>query len=433
MRSTTNIRRALYLTGIALLFALSLAKFAYDVRWLTYPVNDLTVPWVASRAFIDGKNPYNDNQEFGRIWATTQIPSSAGCPDFNCILHLVQMAYPPTALPILAPLAMLNWKAAVYTYLVGSTALVVAMIFMLAQNLRLHWSHPRRLYLIAFALAMAPLHSGIHQSNPNTLVFACLAAGVLFMNRKPYLSGIALAIAMCLKPPVVFLFFAYPWLRRKWKTAFTALAACAAITSTSLLWMQVHHVAWLGPYLDAVASWSALRSARFDSPGLEKFQNLNLQVLAFQLTHSPLWSNIVVGALFAILSAASAFLIYTRVSEKTEAIGIAIVAVLTLLPVYQKIYTAAILIFVLYWAVENWPRRGAKAAIMVMLPLLLPLAAITQVGELSRFVQSHNLGSYFLWNAFFMPIVIWIELFLLLILLPALYRTSKTFGGEKVA
>jgi len=95
------------------------------------------------------------------------------------------------------------------------------------------------------------------------------------------------------------------------------------------------------------------------------------------------------------------------------------------LPVYQLIYTAAILVFVVYWAVEKWPLKKAKAALLIMLPLLLPLVAMTfRIPEVAGFVERHHLGSYFLWNAFVMPHVVWIELFLVAILLTDLYGTT---------
>jgi hypothetical protein len=129
--------------------------------------------------------------------------------------------------------------------------------------------------------------------------------------------------------------------------------------------------------------------------------------------------------LFLALAAVSAVLIRSRVSEENEGLGIAVIAVLTLLPVYQLIYTAAILVFVVWWAIENWPLKRAMAALLMTLPLLLPFVAMTmRISQLAGFVERHHLGSYFLWNAFVMPHVIWIELFLLVILLTDLYSRA---------
>lgn len=427
------VKRCSVYIAIAILLALSVAKFLYeDLYRLTYPVNDLTVPWVSSKSFVAGMNPYNDTQEFERIWAATSVTAKSGCRDFNCILHVYAMAYPPMSLPLIVPLAILPWRDAVYTYLAASTALFVAVVLMLAHKLPRPWRDPRTLYLVAFALAMAPLHSGIHESNLNTLIVALVIAGATFMWTRPYLSGVALAAALCLKPPVAFLFFAYPWIRKKWKAAFTGLAACMVISFSSLLWMKFHHVEWFHSYIGSVAYWSTIGTSRFDAPGPGKFQMLNLQVLVFQLIHSSEWTNIISWSIFLVIAAVTAYLINSRVSDRNESVGLAAVAVLTLLPVYQRFYTAAILVLVLFWAVENWPLGRAKIALLLMLPLLLPVAAMTQVGAFAEFVRRHELGSKFLWSAFFMPHVIWIELFLLLILLWSMALHDKAYIQELV-
>jgi hypothetical protein len=426
MESNPERHRRVCLVGVALLIVLSLAKFVHDVRWLTFPVNDLTTPWVASKAFVAGKNPYNDIQEFERIWAATRVSSTTGGVDYKRILELYPMGYLPSAFPLVAALTPMPWREAVYVYLAGSISLFVAMLLMLARKLEMPWSDLRKMYMMAFALAMAPLHSGIHQSNLNTLTIALLGMGVVFLPRRPYLSGIALALGFCMKPQVAFLFFAYPWLRRKWKTALTGLVACAAISSSSLLWMHFHHIEWFGAYRESVTKFSLPGGANdFYGPGSGKFEMVNLQVLVFQFTHSQNASAVVSWAAFLLLAMVSAFLISARLSEKNEGLGVAIISVLTLFPVYQRIYTAALFIFVLYWAVDNWRLRSAKAALLLMLPLLLPLVAMTQVGALRGFVERHDLDSHFLWNAVVMPHAIWIELFLVAILLAVLYRAPS--------
>jgi len=238
------------------------------------------------------------------------------------------------------------------------------------------------------------------------------------------LSGIALAISVCLKPQVAFLFFAYPWLRRQWRTAFTGLAVCATIFTSSLLWMGFHNINVYRSYLGALAQFNSQDSYNsFTYPGPIRYLLINLQVVVFQFTRSAVESNILSWLLFLILAAASALLIRSRVSEGNEGIDIAIISVLTLFPVYQRIYTAALLVFVIFWALGNWRLTSAKVSLVLMLPLLLPLVAMTRVGALAGFVKRHNLDSHFLWNAVIMPHMIWIELFLVLILLAVLYGT----------
>jgi hypothetical protein len=436
-------QRVACIVGLTMLFAFSMARFVYDLSGKNDSADDLVSPWVSTKVFAEGKNPYNDTAEFDRIASEIRTTSPASCPADSCALDRSRMIYPPSVFPLLSPLSLLPWRAAYRVYVAGSLFLVLAMIFMLAQELQLPWSEARKSYMIAFSMALAPLHASIHVSNLNTLVIGCLGMGVIFLHKRPHLSGVALAIGMCLKPQVAFVLFAYPWLRRQWKAAFTGLIACSTILASSLLWMWIHHVAWwqsymglvIRPYLFSATSISTTQKTAvlsFYDPGPMKYLMTNLQVLVFQFVHSQHWANVLSWALFLFLAAFSALLIVTKVSERNERIGIAIASVLTLLPVYQNFYTASILIFVVCWAVDGWPRRSAKAALLLMWPLLLPLVAMTwRVSSIARVVENHHLSSHFFWNALIMPHVIWIELILLSILLGELYH-SASISGEPV-
>jgi hypothetical protein len=429
------LRRFIYFLVVALLLGLALFKFVFeDALRLAYPFNDLTTPWVTTRAFLDGKNPYNDINEFDRIWAATGIPLPASCADYRCILAIYQPTYPPPALELIAPLGWLSWHAAVRAYTAVSSILFVLMLLLLAHQLPLPWRDLRKLYFVAFALAMAPLHSGIHEANLSTLVVAFLCAGVGLLSKRPYGAGIAIAIAMCLKPQVAVFFFAYPWLRKKWKTAMTSLVACGAFFLSSLAWMKMHHVEWFGAFLSQLSQFSAPggRSSA-EAPGPGKFQLLNLQILTYQLTRSREGSAILAWAIFAPLACAAVYLILRHVSDENESAGIAMVAVLTLLPVYQRFYAAEILLFVVYWAVENGNLRGAKAALLIMIPLLFPFAAMAErTGIAARWIGGHPSALSFLWNDLLLPHVIWIELLLLLILIADLSRRSARLPARGI-
>jgi hypothetical protein len=443
------------LLAAALLLALALAKFVYhDTLRLEYPVNDLTNPWVASQAFLHGKDPYGDMQEFATIWAARGAPPSAQYQDYSRILADLPMLYPPTTLALIAPLGLFHWHTAVWIYVIGSITLFIFGIVVLARNFSLPWSDPRKLYFVAFVLAMAPLHLGSQCANLITLTVVCVCVGVALEPKRPTWSGIAIAIAVCLKPQVAIWFFAYTWLRKKWKTGIAALVVCVIISACSLMWMEIHHVEWFRSFLNALLQSTAPGGVNsVSAPGALKFQMINLQALTFQFTGSLRWSGILAWAIFLVLAGAAAFLIRSRVSDRNESVGIAIVAVLTLLPVYQRFHTAEILLFVVYWAVQNSRLKGARATLLLMLPLLFPfvpwlvvyagvplqfpshhasLAAKVAVA-VERFVKGQNLSQSILWNGFVLPHVIWIELILLVILLASLYRQSPIASAPPLA
>jgi Glycosyltransferase family 87 len=426
---TGSRHRIILIVAVALLFALALAKFIFqDARRLEFPVNDFTTQWVSTIVFMHGKNPYSDNGEYANIWASTRVSPTASLEDYRRILSNYPRIYPPTTPLLIAPLGLLHWRTAVFALSAGSVLLLICALLVMARNLPFSWHDSRKLYFLAFALAMAPLHSGIHTVNLNTLVVACLCAGVGFLSTRPHLSGIAIGIGVCLKPQLAIFFFAYPWLRKKWKIAFSVLVTCVAITAGSLIWLRIHHLEWFTD-LRAEISLCSIPPGRcsFDTADLARLQFLNLQPLIFEFTKSPTWTNNLSWALFAILAGISVVLIHFWVSDRNESAGIAIVSILTLLPVYQNTYSGEILLFAIYWAVENWPAKAAKAALLSMLLLLIPpISGLEQeVGFLGRFVNNHNLGTNVFWNGFLMLHRIWIQLFLLLLLFASLYRKPR--------
>ena len=425
--SGRTIRKIICYAGIACLFLFAISRFVYDAKRLISPVNDLTPIWVSSQAFATGQNPYSNTQELDRIWAAAKMPMIEECKVYDCILHKYPMGYPPSALPIILPFATLSWKTAMYTYLGCSIAFFVGVVLMLAQELQLSWSDPRKLFFVAFALAMAPIHAGIHHSNLNTVVISCLFAAVALMNKRPYSSGLLLAVSMCLKPQVAFLFFAYPWLRKQWKTGMAALGGVVFVTLSSILWLRLHHVEVFRSYLSSLSQFmpaGGINSFYMTSP--RKYTMINMQVLVYQLTHQVTVSNVVAWLVFLSLTALAFILLRSESSRGKDRIDLALISVLTLLPVYQQIYTAAILVFVVYWAVAKLPLRKAQIALLLMLPLLLPLVAMTwSTSSVARFVEHHDLGSHFYWNAFLMPHVIWIELLLATVMLTCAYDENR--------
>jgi hypothetical protein len=428
------MKRACKLVFLWLLFAFVCVRFLYDVRLLGKPDNDFISPWVSAKVFLEGKNPYNDVTEFIRVWPTNQNLSSDNCGAQGCITY--NMVYPPSTLPLVAPLTLLPWKVALWAYLLGSFALILVLLFLMVRKLDAPKMGFKKQYLIGLCLAIAPLHSSIHTCNLNTLVIACMGIGVMLLDRRPNMSGVALAIAMCLKPQVGFLFMVYPWLRRKWRTVFVSVGTCAGVCLGSFLWMYAHHVEWLNLYLATTRAYenSASKSLAltrvtvlsFYSADPVKYLMTNLQVLMFQFAPNIHSANLLSWAIFAALAISTATAILRQGKKARTDVQLALLAVLTLLPIYQNFYTATILVFVIYWAIRNWPRKSAKAALVLMSPLLLPLVAITlNSSKVSRLIYSHHLNSSFIWNTFIMPHVIWIELILAVILIVDMCRTQN--------
>ena len=392
-RMQPTIQRRLLYCSVVLLFAYASAVLLFeDVRHMVLP-NDLSFLWVPTKAFMAGKNPYNDTAEFEKIWADAGVGLSWGCPNYACMLDAFTMGYPPTALALATPLGLFGLRGAIFLYLLLSVSLFLWFLILLARKLPPTVDRGGKLFLVAFTLALVPLHSGIRNSNPNTLVMACLLAAVVWFKHRPGWAGIALAIGICIKPQLVFLFFAYPWLRKQWKIVAYEMAGLVAICAGTLLWLSLHHISWLPAYRQSLAHFSASGGPNsFDTAGSAKFRLINLQILIYQVTHNPRFTIVASGVIFLVMLAFATWFIYTRVSPATESIGFAVISVLTLVPVYQRLCSATILVFVIFWALGNWPRRSAKLVLLSALGMLVPFLSVTKsVGIVVAFVARHHL------------------------------------------
>lgn len=414
----------LYVT-IAVFFLVAICSFVFeDFLHPVGPANDLSVPWVATRTFAEGKNPYNDYAEFERIWAATGIHGAHGCPDYRCILAYYTSGYPPTALALLTPLGALSIQAAVRAVMYLSVAALVIVLLLAAAQMGYGWGDPRTLYFIGFVLAMAPLHGGIHNSNLNTAIFALLLAGAVLLRRQQYWAGVALALAFCIKPQVAILFCAYPLLRKMWKVVAAEVATVLAVSVASLGWMGLHHVAWYGAYRESMARFSSPNGpSSFTSSVPSTFHMIHLQVMVHQFVGSAEAVNVISGMIFLVLFSAAAVPIWRKIDTSTEWLGLAVIAVLTLMPVYQRFYSATVFAFTAYWAIDNWSEEIARALRLVLLTLLVPLVTLTKdFRPVVSFIDTHHLSSNRLWNGLVMSYTVWIELAVAVLLIVQLWR-----------
>jgi hypothetical protein len=408
---------------ITLLFAIVALEFLIDARDIAYPLNDFVPAWTSAVLYASGRNPYapvdpaTGHDLFEQItkpswpWSATRNPST-GCINYDCITGLYPSLYPVSALALFVPLTFLTWQSALAMFLFCSVAVWVGGILVLARSIG---SRIARMLFVAYALAIAPTHTGIHQANPNTLVIGLVFLVVGLAGTNPDIAGIALALAMCVKPQIAGLFLLLLCLRRCWRAAITACVTAGAIVVSAVVWASMHGIAWVSDYAAEMKKLSQPGSVNnFDFPGAGKFQLLNLQVLVYTLTHNIRLSNLITWAAFTCMVVVALWLLRSRDAGLSD--GAAITAILTLIPAYQRIYSAAILVLVIYWAVKHLPEISAKACLLLMAPLLVPGVNLLSTARVQSWAMAHSLGSSWIWNGVVMPHVTWIEIGLFAIL-----------------
>jgi hypothetical protein len=237
-----------------------------------------------------------------------------------------QVYFPPS-LPLFAPLALLPWtlaKAVWITCLVGAAFWFLVAIVRQAKA----WSVPVACLLLSFA----PLHAGFGKGQPSILVCALIAASLA--TPQPYLGGILLGIAACIKPQLALGFLLLAIGLRQGQKLIAACTTGLVVCAAALLWMKP----------GSLATWLSNLSAGTAGSGLMSGSNLN--PLSFQLINV---DTLIPPALFGMLAVSIVYALIAFVTalavarEPDPRMAAAVIAAAVVLVGYQRFYNAQIL------------------------------------------------------------------------------------------
>jgi hypothetical protein len=126
--------------------------------------NDFISPYIQSRALIQGQDPYSPDV-LVRLWPVTGPHRleflAKDLADGSLIAKRgIPTAYPLTCLLLLTPLGALPWPIAHLVWLAVTACLTLGVIWALLSFLTEEVGDWRAYLFVAFALALAPLHTG---------------------------------------------------------------------------------------------------------------------------------------------------------------------------------------------------------------------------------------------------------------------------------
>ncbi|HEX3353108.1 MAG TPA: glycosyltransferase family 87 protein [Terriglobales bacterium] len=384
-------------------------------RW-----NDLTYIYVPARALTQAIDPYDP----------ATFASVCQCGDFAQGVRTHSM-YPWTTFVVMAPLAVLPWTAALYVWTGIQVLLVLLMIWALLSvgNLAGIWAGA----FVVFALALAPLHTGLASGNVSVAAIALCAIAVwLAVSKHDYCAGALIGIAMCLKPQIGICFLVYYALRRAWRVALSGAGMAAGIAVAGAAWLSYDFGAtWFHYFLQNAQGFVAdnkVNDFTYDQP--MRFTLINFQVLFYAIVKNAAFANGIALALGVIMVGVWAWFIWRNSSHSTL-LELSAICVISLLPVYHRSYDAAVLIFPICWGLGLMQRAGrmeraAAVALFLMLPFALPGGAFLQGLAQRNYVPATWVESWW-WNAVAMPHEIW-----LLLMLACWLLYQLRFAGDRV-
>jgi hypothetical protein len=395
---------------VTLLLLASLAEFTVrgPVRmWQGMGWNDFLSPYIQAKAWAHGEDPYSTRSLISFWPADNKRPVWVDKDLANGALEAkrgIPSPYPLSSLVVISPITIFPWRVAVILWMAITFAAVVLAPFALLSICGLGATEARAQLFLAFAFALAPLHTGLATANPALVVVSLMVASVWAEHRgKNNLAGLLLAIAACLKPTVAGGLLLFYLVRRQWRVVGIACAAVAIISGLGMAWLTWAGVSWLPSYFENTRKMFSPGSlddfARADAI---RFNMINAQVLFYSVLRNATLADRLARLLSAALLLTWGWFCSRR-GRASDLLAISAISVVSLIAVYHRFYDAALLIWPLAWgllAVKN--RRIQIATLAMIAPFLVPGPAVLGRLGAAGWIPSGFTGSWW-WNAWVMP------------------------------
>ncbi len=368
----------------------------------------------ASRAWLDGRNPY-DEGELRKRWRAQPVP--------GLLEHIdhVESLLPPPTLMVMSPLALLPRGAALWVWYAVQWALLIGAIGTLCSLANRPALDPRAMLLAAGVLLLGPVQSGVQAGQLSLPATACIVLALaLDVRGRPIVAGCLLALAMALKLQLAAPFIVYFALCSRWRIVFAAACLFAGITLLAIIRLELADVDWMSTWLANVRRSTGAGGLNDFAAGVAMDHLLNLQLPLYAVTGNRAAAQI--GALALVSIAAIVYALRLRRAADGPTRNplplIAPLAVLTLLPVYHRYYDATLLIIPLAWAVARFPRSRAALVLALLIPFILPVGWATNL--VNRGLLPPSVTPTTGWRILIMPFQVWLLAALAIALIAAM-------------
>ena len=411
--ASKNLRIVLW---ILLLLAATEFVVRGPVRFLGWLAewNDLSQNYTASRLWLQGQSP-SDPANFVALWKQ-QVHSRLDLSDIR-----THLAPPLGGLVVMAPIAAFPWKIAKVLWLVVlliSFAATVAALSLVAGFRR---DDQSTLAFIAACLALAPFQTGISSGNPTIFVVGLSASAIWAAHaRRDVVAGVLFGMACSLKPQLGAFLVLYYLVWRRWRLFFTAVATTVGLNLVAVLHLWLRGTSWLQGYLSNAKGFvSANNIDDFSTLNPGRFNLINLQVPMFSMTGHSSSANLLAFAVGGCLVCTWLYRMLRGNPHESELLSLGTISIISLLPVYHRIYDAALLAVPLCWCltrIVGRPKKLAWTALLLMTPFLVPGTAFLQKLAAHGQVSAAVAHSWW-WDRVVMPHQTWALLLLSLVLL----------------
>jgi hypothetical protein len=322
------------------------------------------VYWGA-RCALQHEDPYNTQACTRRFEAEGGALPGASVAERDKNAFVLMLIYPPTALLVVAPLAMLPWASAAPAWIALITGLMLLAAF-------LAWDLASEVPVMAGCMAgfilvncLVPLVTG----NPvGVAVPLCvIAAWCLLKERFAVAGAVLLGVALVIKPHdagLVWLYFLLAGGAGR-KRALQSLGVAAALGICAAIWIAPISPNWMHEMSGNLSTIAARGGASdpgpagMDERGFSPIISLQNSVSVFRDdTHfyNPISYAIGGGLILAWMVE----VLRRRRSREGALLGLAAISILTLLPVYHRAEDAKLLLLTIPACAMLWAAGGAR-------------------------------------------------------------------------
>lgn len=340
----------------------------YTMLLINDHVDDFLGVYLGTRVLLTHQDPFNSNVMYRAYLADGG--SAPTHPQERINLQIItEQVYPPTTYLYIAPLAMLNWKAARLLW-TGITSLALILATVLIWLMAADYAPTLAGFLAAILLSNClVLFAG---GNPAGVVIGlCVVAVWCFQKQRlEWVGVICLAVSLTIKPHDSGLVWLYLLLAGgvKRKRALQALAFGVLMAVPSILWVNAVAPNWTEGARTNLAVLS--RHGGLNEPGPETVTGrsaapvIDLQAAIATFDNHPFVYNTISYLVFiGILLLWLKKTITSDHSPRQTWLALAVVSSLTMLPIYHRPYDAKLLLLsipacVMLWAEgrrKRWP------------------------------------------------------------------------------
>jgi hypothetical protein len=318
-----------------------------------------------ARCLMQHRDPYNPAVFLDEYQsAGNRLPTDAKDALFfrRAMLSCVNL---PTSLLLIAPLALLPWKAASLCWMALNAAglmLAALLVWSVAESHALKAAT----ILVCILLFNSELVFALGNLAGITISLCAIAVWCFFEKRFVHAGVLCLAVSLVIKPHDAGLVWIYFLLAggvyRKWALQTAAIAAALALPA--VLWVSAVSPQWRHELNGNLAALSAHGSVNDPGPDSLTFHSadhvISLQSTLSLIRDDPRFYNLASYAICGSLLIAGAIrVLRSRFTKENGWLALAAIAALSMLPVYHRGYDAKLLLLTVPGCSYLWARGAA--------------------------------------------------------------------------